>query len=183
MSNPFVPDVDTLGNLKPISKVVFSLGSNQGNSVDILQSAVTALADTPDLIPVDLSSVYVTKPVGAVVDQPDFLNLVLVAETVIEPSILLERAHAIEAGLGRTRDIVGGPRTLDIDLVMYGHRTVDTDEMTLPHPRAHERAFVLVPWLEIDPEAEIESRGSVKDLLAGLDTSGVVRSDEVIELP
>ncbi|MDN5565097.1 MAG: 2-amino-4-hydroxy-6-hydroxymethyldihydropteridine diphosphokinase, partial [Luteococcus sp.] len=134
MSNPFVPDVDTLGNLKPISKVVFSLGSNQGNSVDILQSAVTALADTPDLIPVDLSSVYVTKPVGAVVDQPDFLNLVLVAETVIEPSILLERAHAIEAGLGRTRDIVGGPRTLDIDLVMYGHRTVDTDEMTLPHP-------------------------------------------------
>ncbi len=183
MSNPFVPDVDTLGNLKPISKVVFSLGSNQGNSVDILQSAVTALADTPDLIPVDLSSVYVTKPVGAVVDQPDFLNLVLVAETVIEPSILLERAHAIEAGLGRTRDIVGGPRTLDIDLVMYGHRTVDTDEMTLPHPRAHERAFVLVPWLEIDPEAEIEGRGSVKDLLAGLDTSGVVRSDEVIELP
>lgn len=183
MSNPFVPDVDTLGNLKPISKVVFSLGSNQGNSVDILQSAVTALADTPDLIPVDLSSVYVTKPVGAVVDQPDFLNLVLVAETVIEPSILLERAHAIEAGLGRTRDIVGGPRTLDIDLVMYGHRTVDTDEMTLPHPRAHERAFVLVPWLEIDPEAEIEGRGSVKDLLAGLDNSGVVRSDEVIELP
>ncbi|MFZ2262019.1 MAG: 2-amino-4-hydroxy-6-hydroxymethyldihydropteridine diphosphokinase [Luteococcus japonicus] len=183
MSNPFVPDVDTLGNLKPISKVVFSLGSNQGNSVDILQSAVTALADTPDLIPVDLSSVYVTKPVGAVVDQPDFLNLVLVAETVIEPSILLERAHAIEAGLGRTRDIVGGPRTLDIDLVMYGHRTVDTDEMTLPHPRAHERAFALVPWLEIDPEAEIEGRGSVKDLLAGLDNSGVVRSDEVIELP
>lgn len=183
MSNPFVPDVDTLGNLKPISKVVFSLGSNQGNSVDILQSAVNALADTPDLIPVDLSSVYVTKPVGAVIEQPDFLNMVLVAETVIEPSILLERAHAIEAGLGRTRDVVGGPRTLDIDLVMYGHRTVATDDMTLPHPRAHERAFVLVPWLEIDPEGEIEGKGTVKELLAGLDTTGVVKSDEVVELP
>lgn len=183
MSNPFVPDVDTLGNLKPISKVVFSLGSNQGNSVDLLQSAVTALADTPDLIPVDLSSVYVTKPVGAVIEQPDFLNMVLVAETVIEPAILLERAHAIEAGLGRTRDVVGGPRTLDIDLIMVGKRTVDTDDMTLPHPRAHERAFVLVPWLEVDPDAELAGHGKIADLVAGLDVSGVVKSDEVVELP
>ncbi|MEL4358522.1 MULTISPECIES: 2-amino-4-hydroxy-6-hydroxymethyldihydropteridine diphosphokinase [unclassified Luteococcus] len=183
MSNPFVPDVDTLGNMKPISKVVFSLGSNQGNSADLLQSAVTALADTPDLIPVDVSSVYVTKPVGAVVEQPDFLNLVMVAETVIEPSILLERCHAIEAGLGRTRDVVGGPRTMDIDLVMVGKHTVSNDDMALPHPRAHERAFVLVPWLEIDPDAELAGHGRIADLVAGLDASGVTKSDEVVELP
>ncbi|MEL4503692.1 2-amino-4-hydroxy-6-hydroxymethyldihydropteridine diphosphokinase [Luteococcus sp. H138] len=183
MSNPFVPDVDTLGNLKPIAKVVFSLGSNQGNSVDLLQSAVNSLADTPDLIPVDLSSVYVTKPEGAVIEQPDFLNMVLVAETVIEPAILLERAHAIEAGLGRTRDVVGGPRTLDIDLIMVGKRTVNSDAMTLPHPRAHERAFVLVPWLEIDPDAELAGHGRIADLVAGMDISGVVKSDEVVELP
>jgi len=183
MSNPFVPDVDTLGNLKPISTVVFSLGSNQGNSVDLLQGAVNALADTPDLIPVDLSSVYVTKPVGPVTDQPDFLNLVMVAETVIEPSILLERAHAIEAGLGRTRDIPGGPRTIDIDLVMVGRRTVEDDELTLPHPHAHERAFVLVPWLEVDPEAELPGKGKVADLVARLDTAGVTKSDEAVELP
>ncbi|MGO4956718.1 2-amino-4-hydroxy-6-hydroxymethyldihydropteridine diphosphokinase [Luteococcus sp. Sow4_B9] len=183
MSNPFVPDVDTLGNLKPISKVVFSLGSNQGNSVDLLQSAVSALADTPDLIPVDLSSVYVTKPVGAVQDQPDFMNMVLVAETVLEPTILLERAHAIEAGLGRTRDIPGGPRTIDIDLVMFGRRTLDTDELKLPHPRAHERAFVVVPWLEIDPDGELAGHGRLDELVKTIDVSGVTKSDEVVELP
>ncbi|WP_420176902.1 2-amino-4-hydroxy-6-hydroxymethyldihydropteridine diphosphokinase [Luteococcus sp. OSA5] len=183
MSNPFVPDVDTLGNLKPISKVVFSLGSNQGNSAELLQSAINALADTPDLIPVELSSVYVTKPVGSVQDQPDFLNLVLVAETVIEPSILLDRAHAIEAGLGRTRDVPGGPRTIDIDLITFGRRTSDKPELVLPHPRAHERAFVLVPWLEIDPDGELTGVGRIDELVKQVDVSGVVKSDEVVELP
>ncbi|GAA1392122.1 2-amino-4-hydroxy-6-hydroxymethyldihydropteridine diphosphokinase [Luteococcus peritonei] len=183
MTNPLVPDVDTLGDLKPIAKVVFSLGSNQGNSVDLLQSAVNALADTPDLIPVDLSSVYVTQPVGEVPDQPDFLNLVMVAETTIEPRILLERVHAIEAGLGRTRDIPGGPRTMDIDLVVVGRRQLQTETLTLPHPRAHERAFVLVPWQEIDPGAELPGIGSIDDLVASVDASGVRRSDETVELP
>lgn len=183
MSNPLVPDVDTLGDLRPISKCVFSLGSNQGNSIDLLQSAVNALADTPDLIPVDLSSVYVTAPVGPVTDQPDFYNMVLVAESTIEPRILLERAHAIEAGLGRRRDVPGGPRTIDIDLVMVGKRTYSRDGLELPHPHAHERAFVLVPWQEVDPGAELPGKGRIDELLSAVDASGVRRSDEVVELP
>ena len=183
MTNPFVPDVDTLGNLKPIAKVVFSLGSNQGNSIDLLQSAVNALADTPDLIPVDLSSVYVTQPVGPVSDQPEFLNMVLVAETTIEPLVLLERVNAIEAGLGRRRDVPGGPRTMDIDLIMVGQRSLDTERLVLPHPRAQERAFVLVPWQEVDPGAELPGVGVIDELLEQVDTSVVRRSDETVELP
>lgn len=183
MSNPFVPDVDTLGNLKPIAKVIFSLGSNQGDSVELLQHAVNALVDTPELIPVELSSVYITKPVGPVTNQPDFYNLVLEAETVIEPGILLERAQTIEDALGRVRDEEGGPRTIDIDLVMVGKRASDAPELTLPHPRAHERAFVLVPWLEIDPKAELPGHGAVAELVEKLDVSGVTRTDEVVELP
>lgn len=183
MTNPFVPDVDTLGNLRPIATVVFSLGSNQGDSVELLQQAVNALADTPDVVPVGISSVYRTAPVGPVADQPDFLNLVMVAESTLEPRILLERAHAIENGLGRVRTVTGGPRTLDIDLVMVGRRTSDTPELTLPHPRAQERGFVLVPWHEVEPGAELPGKGHVDELLRGLDASDVVRTEHVVELP
>lgn len=175
-------DVDTLGNLKPISKVVFSLGSNEGDSIETLQAAVNHLASTPHVIPVDVSGVYLTAPVGDV-PQPDFYNLVLVCETTQEPVTLLERALAIEEALGRVRTVKDGPRTIDIDLVMVGKRERQSDQLTLPHPRAHERAFVLVPWLEVDPLGELPGHGRIDALVAGLDTSGVRRTDEVIELP
>ena len=178
-----VIDVDTLGNLRPISKVVFSLGSNVGDSLEILQAAVNELATTPDVIPVDISSVYRTQPVGDVPDQDDFYNLVLVAESTLEPMTLLERAEALESAFGRVRDVKGGPRTLDIDLVMVGKRERSDDRLSLPHPRAHERASVLVPWLEADPLAELAGHGSVADLVAGLDTSVVTRIDERVDLP
>ncbi|WP_022911191.1 2-amino-4-hydroxy-6-hydroxymethyldihydropteridine diphosphokinase [Aestuariimicrobium kwangyangense] len=178
-----VIDVDTLGNLRPISKVVFSLGSNVGDSLEILQSAINELATTPDLIPVDLSSVYLTAPVGDVRDQDDFYNLVFVAETTLEPLTLLERAEALESAFGRVREQPGGPRTLDIDLIMVGKRERADDRLVLPHPRAHERAFVLVPWLEADPLGELAGHGTLVDLVAGLDTSGVTRIDERIDLP
>ncbi|MDO4716129.1 MAG: 2-amino-4-hydroxy-6-hydroxymethyldihydropteridine diphosphokinase [Propionibacteriaceae bacterium] len=172
-------DVDTLGNLKPIAKVVFSLGSNQGDSEVVLQQAVDALADTPDVIIVDISPVYRTKPVGLVADQPDFLNLVVVAESTLEPMTLLDRANAIEDAFGRVREVAGGPRTLDIDIIMVGRRTSE-EAIELPHPRAHERAFVLVPWLDADPLAELAGHGAVKDLVAQMDLSGVTRTDIVI---
>lgn len=175
-------DVDTLGNLRPISKVVFSLGSNVGDSLEILQAAVTQLAVTPDVIPVDVSSVYLTDPVSEVA-QPDFYNLVLVCETTLEPATLLDRCNALEEAFGRVREVENGPRTLDIDLIMVGKRTQDTPELTLPHPRAHERGFVLVPWLEADPLGELPGRGKVADLVKNVDTSGVHRTEEVIELP
>lgn len=172
-------DVDTLGNLKPIAKVVFSLGSNQGDSELVLQQAVDALADTPDVIIVDISPVYRTKPVGPVADQPDFLNLVVVAESTLEPMTLLDRANAIEDAFGRVREVAGGPRTLDIDIIMVGRRTSE-EAIELPHPRAHERAFVLVPWLDADPLAELAGHGAVKDLVTQMDLSGVTRTDIVI---
>ncbi|GAA2183001.1 2-amino-4-hydroxy-6-hydroxymethyldihydropteridine diphosphokinase [Brooklawnia cerclae] len=178
MSDAFPIDVDTLGNLKPLNQVVFSLGSNQGDSVDILQAAVDRLAETPNLIVVDVSPVYLTKPVGNV-DQPDFYNAVLIADSTLEPTTLLERANAIEQAYGRYRDPgnPGGPRTLDIDLIVVGQRTSDTEALKLPHPRAHERAFVLVPWLDIDPRASLP-QGRVDDLVATMDTSGVRRLDD-----
>ena len=175
-------DVDTLGNLRPIAKVIFSLGSNVGDSLEILEGAVQAIADTPDLIPVDISSVYLTKPVDNE-DQPDFYNLVLVAETTLEPMTLLDRVLALEEAFGRERSVDKGPRTLDIDLIMVGPRTSTDPRLDLPPPRAHERAFVLVPWLEADPLGVLEGHGRVADLVAGLDTSGVERIDAVIELP
>ena len=178
MSNgPFDIDVDTLGNLRPISKVVLSLGSNMGDSETILQEAVGYLADTPDLMLVDVSPVYQTSPVGGP-DQPDFLNLVVVAESTLEPLTILDRAHAIEENFGRVRGIVNGPRTLDIDVVMVGKR-VSEEGIDLPHPRAHERAFVLVPWLDIDPGADLAGYGPVADLVDDLDTDGITRRDDI----
>ena len=177
-NGPFEIDIDTLGNLRPISKVVFSLGSNMGDSAEILTDAVAFLAETPDVIIVDVSPVYETTPVDAP-GQPDFLNLVVVAESTLEPLTLLDRALAIEESFGRTREVANGPRTLDIDIIMVGKRITE-DHLELPHPRAHERAFVLVPWLDIDPDAVIEGRGAVADLVKNVDTSGVRRRDDVV---
>ena len=178
INGPFDIDIDTLGNLRPISKVVFSLGSNEGDSATILTEAVEFLAETPDVIIVDVSPVYETTPVGGP-NQPDFLNLVVVAESTLEPLTLLDRAFAIEENFGRSREVVNGPRTLDIDIVMVGKR-ISEDHLELPHPRAHERAFVLVPWLDIDPEGVIEGRGPIAELVAGLDASGVRRRDDIV---
>lgn len=178
INGPFDIDVDTLGNLRPISKVVFSLGSNQGDSAGILTEAVEFLAETPDLIIVDVSPVYQTTPVGGP-EQDDFLNLVVVAESTLEPLTLLDRAFAIEDNFGRSREVIAGPRTLDIDIVMVGKRTSE-DNLELPHPRAHERAFVLVPWLDIDPTGVLEGRGPIAELVEHVDTSGVARRDDIV---
>jgi len=181
-NGPFEIDVDTLGNLRPISKVVFSLGSNMGEPEEILRDSVQFLADTPDLILVDVSPVYQTKPVGEV-EQDDFLNLIVIAESTMEPLTILDRVHAIEEHFGRERVIVGGPRTLDIDLIVVG-RHGSQPGLDLPHPRAHERAFVLVPWLDVEPNAELGDFGPIGDLAEDLDLSGVVRRDDiVIEMP
>ncbi|WIY82060.1 2-amino-4-hydroxy-6-hydroxymethyldihydropteridine diphosphokinase [Propionimicrobium sp. PCR01-08-3] len=173
MTEIFAIDVDTLGDLRPLNQVVFSLGSNEGDSVENLQAAVDRLAETPDVIVADVSSIYCTAPVGNV-DQPDFYNAVVIADSTLEPLTLLQRCLAIEEAYGRVRDPDNphGPRTLDIDLIQVGRRVSDTEELTLPHPRAHERAFVLVPWLEIDHRAELP-QGRVDDLVATMDTSGV----------
>ena len=179
--NPYAIDADTLSGMKPLRKVVFSLGSNLGDRLNNLQGAVDALRDTPDVIVVDVSSVYETEPVGGPEDSPAFLNLVVVAETTLEPRTLLERALAIEDAFGREREEKWAPRTLDVDLIMVGNTTSDVEDLRLPHPLAAERAFVLLPWLEIDAKGEIPGIGSVADLASAADGSdGVVRRDDLV---
>jgi 2-amino-4-hydroxy-6-hydroxymethyldihydropteridine diphosphokinase len=119
-----------------------------------------------------VSPVYETAPVGGPA-QPDYLNAVLIVQTSLRPRQLLEAAHRIEADFGRIRDERFGPRTLDIDIISYAGQLSSDPVLTLPHPRAHERAFVLAPWHDVDPQAGLPGQGAVGDLLAGLDRGGI----------
>ncbi len=179
--NPYAIDADTLSGMKPLRKVVYSVGSNLGDRLGNLQGAVDAISDTPDVIVVDVSSVYETDPVGMGEDSGAFLNLVIVAETTLEPRTLLERAQAIEDAFGRER--TGNdrwePRTLDVDLIMVGNTVAEKEDLTLPHPLAHQRGFVLVPWAEVDPKGELPGQGQVADLAAAVGRDGVVRRDDL----
>lgn len=178
--NPNIIDPDTLtGEMRPIRLVVLSLGSNVGERFANLQGAVNSLADTPGVHVVAVSSVYETEPVDAPEGSRSFLNAILFADTTLSVATLLDRAKAVESAYGRDSGEPNAPRTLDVDLVVVGNRLSDTDELTLPHPRAHDRAFVLVPWAELDEQAKIPDKGKVVDLLADLDTSGVVRRDDL----
>ncbi len=178
--NPSMVDTDTLtGGMRPIRTAVLSLGSNLGDRFAALQGAVCALADTPGLRLVAASSVYETAPVNAPGDSPDFLNAVVLADTTLSVATLLDRVQAIEAAYGRQRQEPNSPRILDLDLIVVGDRISDTDELRLPHPRAHERAFVLVPWQEVDSGAQIPGIGMVADLLGAVDTSGVSRRPDL----
>ncbi|WP_270887236.1 2-amino-4-hydroxy-6-hydroxymethyldihydropteridine diphosphokinase [Pedococcus sp. 5OH_020] len=159
--------------------VVIALGSNLGESVENLHDATIALYGLIDIV--EVSPVVETDPVGGP-DQPPYLNAVVTGTTHLAPSSLLSGLHDIERAQGRTREVRWGPRTLDLDLIQYGDPVFDTDvrmdtaNLTLPHPRAHQRAFVLVPWLQAEPEAALRVDGQVRrvaDLVSGLDTSGV----------
>ncbi|PAX82426.1 2-amino-4-hydroxy-6-hydroxymethyldihydropteridine diphosphokinase, partial [Streptomyces albidoflavus] len=149
----------TLSNPKT---AVISLGSNLGNRLETLQGAVDALEDTPGLRVKAVSPVYETEPWG--VDpgsQPSYFNAVAVIRTTLPPGSLLERAQAVEEAFHRVRDERWGPRTLDVDIVAYAGVVSADPELTLPHPHAHERAFVLAPWHDVDPEAELPGQGPV----------------------
>jgi len=154
------------------SRVVLALGSNLGDRLANLQAAVDALGAGSGLDEIMVSPVYQTAPVGGP-PQPDYLNAVLVAATSLPPRAVLERAQAAEAALGRVRGPRWGPRTVDVDVIAYGNEISGDPELTLPHPRAHERAFVLAPWRDLDPGAVIPGRGRVADLLAALPAGGV----------
>ena len=175
-------DFDTLSGMTPLRNVTYSLGSNLGDRMEYLQGATDLLRQTPGMKVTGVSSVYETDPVGFT-DQPLFLNIIVQAESTLASNVMLERAHAIEDAFDRVRTVLNGPRTIDVDLIAVADRVTNNDVLTLPHPRAHERAFVLVPWLELEPEAELVGHGRVADLVAGLDTTTVRRRDDlVIEL-
>ncbi len=164
-----------------------ALGSNLGNRLETLQGAVDALADTPGLRIKAVSGVYETEALGGPEEQPSYYNAVVVLRTTLPPRSLLERANAVEDAFGRVRTVRWGPRTLDVDILAYEGVTSDDPELLLPHPRSHERAFVLAPWLDADPAAELPGLGPVADLLKGLGgeaAQGVVRRDDIqLRLP
>ncbi|MGH3310437.1 MAG: 2-amino-4-hydroxy-6-hydroxymethyldihydropteridine diphosphokinase [Streptomyces sp.] len=164
---------------------VIALGSNVGNRLERLQSAVDALADTPGLRVKAVSPVYETEPWGVDPEgQSSYFNAVVIVRTTLPPGSLLERGHAIEEALERVRDERWGPRTIDVDIVAYQDVISDDPLLTLPHPRAHERAFVLVPWHDVDPVAQVPGRGAVAELLAALGREGVTpRADLELSLP
>ncbi|QYX78316.1 2-amino-4-hydroxy-6-hydroxymethyldihydropteridine diphosphokinase [Streptomyces akebiae] len=166
-------------------RAVISIGSNLGNRLENLQGAVDALEDTPGVRVKAVSPVYETEPWGvAPGSQPSYFNAVVVLKTTLPPSSLLERAQAVEEAFHRVRDERWGPRTLDVDIVSYADVVSDDPVLTLPHPRAHERAFVLAPWHDVEPEAQLVGRGPVALLLDGITREGVSpRADLELHLP
>jgi len=180
--NPHIVDADTLtGEMRPIRRAVIALGSNLGERIDNLQGAVRALADTPDVWVTSVSPVYETEPVDAPDGSGLFLNAVVLADTTLAASRLMDRALAIEDAFDRERsEVVNAPRTLDIDLIVVGDRRSDDERLRLPHPRAAERAFVLRPWLDVDPDAEVPDRGRVADLLSAVGETGLNRRDDLV---
>lgn len=175
--NPHIIDADTLtGGLRPIRRVVLALGSNVGDRGANLQGALNALADTPDLEIVGVSSLYESEDVYGE-GSPPFYNAIVVADSTLQARSLLERALAIEDAFGRVRTSRGAPRTLDVDLVIVGDRVIDEPDFVLPHPKAHERAFVLVPWAEVSADDVLPGHGRVGDLVATVDKTGVTRVD------
>ncbi len=177
---PYVLDADTMtGGMRPIRQAVIAIGSNLGDRHARLQGAVSALEDTPEVQVVAISSVYETEPVSAPSGSDKFLNAVVLIDTTLTVHTLLDRALAIEDAFGRERTEPNAPRTLDVDVIVVGERVADDEQLQLPHPRAHERGFVLVPWLEIDPEGQIPGQGFVADLIGGVDTTGVVKREDL----
>lgn len=132
------------------NRAFIGLGSNMGDRYDYLMQAIKLLDSHPKIKIVNISSVYETDPVGYT-DQNLFLNMVIEAETDLSAEELLESCMKIETTLGRKREIRWGPRTLDLDILLFNNENIETENLVVPHPRMFERAFVIVPLLEICP--------------------------------
>jgi 2-amino-4-hydroxy-6-hydroxymethyldihydropteridine diphosphokinase len=145
-----------------VTRAYVGVGANLGDRGATISAALGALPGV-----VGVSELRETEPVG-VVGQPPFLNGAVALETELGPRELLETLLGIERELGRERRERWGPRTIDLDLLLYGDETIDEPGLTVPHPRLHERRFVLEPLLDLDSDLEIPGRGRVEDLLAGL---------------
>jgi 2-amino-4-hydroxy-6-hydroxymethyldihydropteridine diphosphokinase len=151
--------------------VYIALGSNIGDRLQNLQAAIDAMP--PQVIVQSASKIYETAPWG-VLDQPDFLNQVLEVETDLSPEALLAFIKNIEAKLGRQQTIRYGPRRIDLDILFYEERVMDVQGLQIPHPRLHDRAFVLVPLADLAPDLRHPQTGkTIRELLAQLDTSDV----------
>lgn len=167
----------TDGNLSAKRSTVFvALGSNLDHPVLQVQQALREIDELPETALVKISALYETAPVG-VLDQPPFVNAVAQIATTLSPHDFLARLHAIEAQHGRVRknanEEKNGPRTLDLDILLFDELRISERGLTIPHPRMCERAFVLVPLLEIAPEVVVPGKGIAKEFLAASDLAGV----------
>jgi 2-amino-4-hydroxy-6-hydroxymethyldihydropteridine diphosphokinase len=153
--------------------VYIALGTNLGNRLDNLQAAIQSMP--PEVIVLAKSHVYETPPWGYE-DQPSFLNMVIKAETELEPEQLLQYLKGLETELGREQSFHWGPRLIDLDILFYDDLVLDSPPLIIPHPRLHERAFVLVPLMDLAPELiHPVFKKSVRELIAEVDTQGIVR--------
>ena len=151
-----------------------AVGANLRRPEEQVMAAFEELAMLRDTRLAATSSLYRSAAVGYV-DQPDFVNAVAAIQTALPPRALLDSLLGIERRYGRVRDFPNAPRTLDLDIALYGESEVHEPGLTIPHPRMHERAFVIVPLAEIAPDALVPGRGRVRDLLRGLEASSVTR--------
>ncbi|MFL6137671.1 MAG: 2-amino-4-hydroxy-6-hydroxymethyldihydropteridine diphosphokinase [Frankiaceae bacterium] len=164
-------------------RAVIALGSNLGDRAGHLRRGLRLLAAHDDVRVTGASAAFETAPVGGPDDQPAYLNAVAAVGLTMPPHQLLGLLHVVEAACERTREVRWGPRTLDLDVLAYDDLVSADPVLTLPHPRAHERAFVLAPWLDLDPLAAMPGHGPVAALLERLDRSGVRRTDVHLEVP
>lgn len=153
-----------------------ALGSNLKRPEQQVMAGIEELAMLRDTRLAAASSLYRSAPVGYA-GQPDFVNAVAAIETALDPRSLLDALLAVERRYGRVRDFTNAPRTLDLDILLYGETEVHEAGLNIPHPRLHERAFVVVPLAEIAPDVVVPRRGRARDLLAGVDASSVQRID------
>ena len=182
--NPNIIDADTItGEMHPIRRAVIALGSNLGERMAALQGAIDSLADTPDVWVTAVSDVYETDPVDAPEGSGSFLNAVVLVDTTLSAPTLMDRALAIEDAFERDRsEGLNAPRTLDVDLIVVGDRRSDEPFLKLPHPRAAERAFVLKPWHDLEPDAVLPDSGPISELLEKAGEEGIsVREDLALD--
>jgi 2-amino-4-hydroxy-6-hydroxymethyldihydropteridine diphosphokinase len=166
-----LPGLDPRPEGAPVEAVV-ALGSNLGDTEATIDAAVRAIRRLPLVDDVRISRIFRTvaeRPDGPDPDAPEFANAVAIVTTRLAPQVLLGMLHAIEEEHGRIRAERWGDRTLDLDLIAYGELRSDDEHLLLPHPRAAERAFVLAPWLDVDPAAVLPGSGRVSDLLAAIE--------------
>lgn len=147
-------------------KVVIALGANLGDPSKQISLAVDSLRDIMTITA--LSALYETEPFDVPDEQPMYINAVALGDSALEPIDLMNQLLAIENVLGRQRAFAKAARTIDLDLIDYGGFVMESDELTLPHPRAHLRRFVLEPWFEIEPDGILPGKGAIKELLAAL---------------
>jgi len=153
----------------PVTRCLIALGSNLGDRLDNLRAGVAGIERADGIDVVAVSPLYETAPVGGPDDQGPYLNAALAARTTLGAADVLALLHRIEAGRERERTVHWGPRTLDLDLLVHGDLVVDGDELEVPHPRMHERRFVLVPVCDIAPDTVHPGLGrTIRDLLAEL---------------